>query len=181
MTSRQMTCCVCGSDAGRRQQHWNRDTGFGICMKCIGWVRNRSVTEAEIADLYGKEGVNFGSKQPPLAAHHERVSGFHADPQLCGTEQEGGMMDGPLDTPSLEDHAFLQFMAAESYVSNSERAWLLWVKRVERCLGHSLDGNEEWDGYSLDFAYGCWEAGVTVPEYVEDVMIRKIALLNIGG
>lgn len=63
MTHR-MTCCVCGEDAGRWHQHWNRDTGFGICMKCIGWVRSRSVTEAEIADLYGEEGVNFGSKQP---------------------------------------------------------------------------------------------------------------------
>lgn len=90
-------------------------------------------------------------------------------------------MDAPLDTPNLAEHPFQQFMTGESYVSDDERAWLRWVKRVERCLGHSLDGNEEWDGYSLDYAHDDFLAGVTVPEYVEDVMIRKIALINIGG
>lgn len=60
---RNMTCCVCGSDAGKWQQHWNRDTGFGVCARCIEWVRGRGETETEIADLYGKEGVNWGAQR----------------------------------------------------------------------------------------------------------------------
>lgn len=61
MTKRHMACCVCGDFAGCWQQHWNRDTGFGICVSCVQWVRKRGETETEIADLYGKEGVNWGA------------------------------------------------------------------------------------------------------------------------
>lgn len=60
--TRRMTCCVCGDDAGKWQQHWNRDTGFGICTKCIGWLRERRTSEAEIVDLYGTEGINWGTQ-----------------------------------------------------------------------------------------------------------------------
>jgi hypothetical protein len=60
MTTRNMTCCVCGAPAGRWQQHWNRDNGFGICVKCIAWLRSRKTSEAELLDLYGKESVNWG-------------------------------------------------------------------------------------------------------------------------
>jgi len=60
MTVHSMTCCVCGNGAGRWEQHWNRDTGYGVCFSCVEWVRSRGETEAEIADLYGKEGVNWG-------------------------------------------------------------------------------------------------------------------------
>ena len=70
LMKRRLSCCVCGDDAGRWQQHWNRDTGYGVCVKCIGWARDRAKqyrggltpenVEAEIADLYGREGVNWG-------------------------------------------------------------------------------------------------------------------------
>ena len=56
---RNLTCCCCGAEAGRYRQHWNRDTGFGMCAKCIAWVRDRGMPEAEIHDLYGVEGVNY--------------------------------------------------------------------------------------------------------------------------
>jgi hypothetical protein len=58
---RQMECCVCGRNAGRWTQHWNRDNGYGCCAKCIGWMRGRNVSETEIENLYGKEGVNWGA------------------------------------------------------------------------------------------------------------------------
>jgi hypothetical protein len=61
MTVRNLTCCCCGARAGRWQQHWNRDTGFGVCADCVEGMRKRGTTEAEIADCYGKEGVNWGS------------------------------------------------------------------------------------------------------------------------
>jgi hypothetical protein len=62
MRKRHMTCCCCGEDAGRWQQHWNRDDGFGICVKCVNWQKSRGTTEVEIVDLYGKEGVNWGQQ-----------------------------------------------------------------------------------------------------------------------
>ena len=61
-TIHHMTCCVCGEYAGRWEQHWNRDTGFGVCVPCIAYVRSRGADDAEIADLYGKDGVNYGAK-----------------------------------------------------------------------------------------------------------------------
>ena len=61
MALRHMECCVCGDDAGRFEQHWNCDTGYGICRKCVDWVRSRGETDAEILDLYGVEGVNYAA------------------------------------------------------------------------------------------------------------------------
>lgn len=60
----RLTCAVCGSDAGRWHQHWNRDTGYGVCRKCVRWVRDRGEREGEIESLYGIEGVNFALPAP---------------------------------------------------------------------------------------------------------------------
>ena len=62
---RYMECCVCGSYAGHWEQHWNRDTGYGVCMKCIGWLKGRGETDAELLELYGVEGVNYGVEATP--------------------------------------------------------------------------------------------------------------------
>lgn len=62
---RRMTCAVCGSDAGRWHQHWNRDTGYGACRKCVAWVRARG---ENIESLYGIEGVNFAAPSPARAS-----------------------------------------------------------------------------------------------------------------
>lgn len=67
MIRRQMRCACCGRDAGRWQQHWNRDTGYGVCAPCVTWMRSRGVSEAEIADDYGQEGVNWGAQLPEPA------------------------------------------------------------------------------------------------------------------
>jgi hypothetical protein len=60
MTLRRKTCCVCSGYAGDWHQHWNRDDGFGVCVSCVEWMRGRGTPETEIADLYGKEGFNWG-------------------------------------------------------------------------------------------------------------------------
>jgi hypothetical protein len=57
----RLTCSCCGDDAGRHVQHYNRDTGYGICAKCVAWLRSRNEPEAEITKNYGIEGVNFAS------------------------------------------------------------------------------------------------------------------------
>lgn len=57
---RRLTCAVCGEYAGRFAQHSNRDTGFGICARCVAWLRGpRAMPEDELQRLYGIEGVNF--------------------------------------------------------------------------------------------------------------------------
>ena len=65
--TRRMECCVCSDDAGRFQQHWNRDTGFGICRRCVDWLQSRGETGAEMLNLYGVEGVNYAAPSPPPA------------------------------------------------------------------------------------------------------------------
>jgi hypothetical protein len=69
----------------------------------------------------------------------------------------------------LNDHPFALFAAGESYVSASERAWLAWVKIVEKILGHSIDGDQERDGFSLDYAYDAFAADATPAEYAAEV------------
>jgi hypothetical protein len=61
METRHMTCCCCGKSAGKWQQHWNRDTGFGICKRCVDWQQSRGTTDAEVLDLYGRENINWGA------------------------------------------------------------------------------------------------------------------------
>jgi hypothetical protein len=58
---RRLICCCCGEAAGRFKQHWNRDTGFGLCPKCALWLKARGTTDEEMRDLYGVEGVNYAS------------------------------------------------------------------------------------------------------------------------
>jgi len=70
---RQLTCCCCGEYAGRWEQHWNRDAGYGICAKCVAWVRSRGETEEEIRSLYGVEGVNFEPSFAPMTELREEL------------------------------------------------------------------------------------------------------------
>jgi hypothetical protein len=58
---------------------------------------------------------------------------------------------------------------SESYVSSYERDWLHFVAIVERKLGHSIDGDQDADGYSLDFAHDFFADGATPAEYVAEV------------
>lgn len=60
-----LTCCVCGASAGDWKQHWDRDTGYGICPRCAAEQAARETAE-ELASLYGQAGVNYGR----LEVHH---------------------------------------------------------------------------------------------------------------
>lgn len=73
------------------------------------------------------------------------------------------------DTPCLEN-AHQDLWRSENYVDQSERAWLRWVKQVERLLGHSIDGNQDTDGYSLDFAYEAWKTDQSPAAYVKAIV-----------
>lgn len=63
----------------------------------------------------------------------------------------------------------LGLLASETHVSDGERAWHRWVGRVERLLGHDLDGNQERNGYSLDYAHDQFERGDTPEAYAAQV------------
>jgi hypothetical protein len=73
----------------------------------------------------------------------------------------------------LNDHPFAVFMAGESYESPTEKAWLAWCRKVEKILGHSLDGDQARDGYSLDFAHDEFCNGLTPAEYVAEIRQRQ--------
>ena len=65
---RRLECCVCGDNAGRWQQWWNRDTGYGCCRKCIDYQIARGEPADEIRDLYGVEGKHYAPKAQQEAA-----------------------------------------------------------------------------------------------------------------
>ena len=55
---RDMVCCCCGAYAGRYQQHWGRDKGFGLCENCIDFVA-RSISLDEFKSCYGEPGKHY--------------------------------------------------------------------------------------------------------------------------
>lgn len=83
------------------------------------------------------------------------------------------MMNQFLD---CECNPHLALWASENHVSPRERAWEAWVAKVEKLLGHDLDGNQERDGYSLGFAHDHFWAGDTPEQYVAEVMDEKARL-----
>lgn len=50
-----------------------------------------------------------------------------------------------------------------------ESAFEKWAARVEKILGHDLDGNQETDGYSLDFSLDAFNEGMTPGAYAATV------------
>ena len=90
---RRLECCVCGEYAGRFEQHWNRDTGFGICRKCVDWVKSRGETDSEILDLYGVEGVNYAAPAPADAVLSGELHPCHA----CGNPTDLNLLNGKDD------------------------------------------------------------------------------------
>jgi hypothetical protein len=57
-----MICCCCGEDAGRWAQHWSRDSGFDVCVRCVTEQREKGTPESEIRGIYGTKGVNWGGE-----------------------------------------------------------------------------------------------------------------------
>lgn len=66
MTARHMKCSVCGASAGRWEQHWNRDTGWGLCASCRDWLEAKGHTPEEMLFGYGKAGVHYEARRHRL-------------------------------------------------------------------------------------------------------------------
>lgn len=62
-----------------------------------------------------------------------------------------------------DDHA-----AVWAYESAGCRptAWEKWIAEVESLLGHSADGDQDADGYSLDSFYAQWESSLSPADAV---------------
>lgn len=74
-----------------------------------------------------------------------------------------------------EINPHLALLASESYVGPHERAWMTWARKVEKLLGHNLDGDQERDGYSLDYAHDEFCNGLSPEQYVAEVGERQAA------
>ena len=61
-------CCCCGGDAGRYKQHWNRDTGYGLCERCIDFCAE-GTPEADFEETYGKPGVHYARRAKQYEGH----------------------------------------------------------------------------------------------------------------
>lgn len=85
MTASHKECCCCGGGAGRFEQHWNRDTGYGICRDCADDEIKRGTSPANMVELYGIPGKHYaahtfqlyGRKFNVLAAFPNSKKGEH--------------------------------------------------------------------------------------------------------
>lgn len=69
----------------------------------------------------------------------------------------------------LSDHPFAVHMATEA-AGLEETDWERWAAKAKKIAGHSLDGSQDEDGYSLDSAHDAYEAGDTPEEYVASIV-----------
>lgn len=49
-----------------------------------------------------------------------------------------------------------------------------WADRVERIVGHDLDGDQSEDGYSLDGALEAFESGMTAKDYARQISNQNV-------
>ena len=69
MKKTNLTCTCCNGDAGTWLQWFNQDKGFGICKKCIAFVKYHvpfdkeylRITEENFVKTYGKPGINYAT------------------------------------------------------------------------------------------------------------------------
>ena len=69
----------------------------------------------------------------------------------------------------------LEFAASES-AALEDTKWDQWIDRLEKRVGHDLDGDQDEDGYSLDDCVEMFEAGKTVSEAFQSIAWRKRGL-----
>lgn len=68
-----LECCVCGHYAGKWEQHYNRDNGYGICEGCaVEEMKSNNAVEYH-QKCYGKLGVNWGPSDPDRAKLYDRT------------------------------------------------------------------------------------------------------------
>lgn len=114
-----LTCCICGAAAGRWAQHWNRDTGYGICASCAAEQAGRE-TPGRLADLYGQPGVNY---EQPTVTIYNRVfnvmATFHDTED--GTRRANAYMERTPGASVLEVRGGTAYLAHQEDLGRSSR------------------------------------------------------------
>ena len=66
----------------------------------------------------------------------------------------------------------MNFMEFHRYEMDALKpsAFEKWADRVEKLIGCDLDGDQEMDGYSLDFASDEFDRGTSAKKYAEDIL-----------
>jgi len=83
---KRLTCCCCGETTTGRQW-FNRDTGYGLCKKCINFCARGETNEA-FRECYGIRGIHFDlPEQHEIDAQietamHTRAKYGHAKPSV---------------------------------------------------------------------------------------------------
>jgi hypothetical protein len=76
----EMQCAVCGNYAGRHEQHWNRDRGFGCCVPCYTKAIGSDGIDSAL-NLYGIPGYNLNKLPVEPSLHTAFTIGQYAKKQ----------------------------------------------------------------------------------------------------
>ena len=88
---RNLYCSCCSEHAGRFAQHWNQDTGYGICRPCVlRHYLGKSHTIADIEQGFGKEGVSWANAEQWAALEAKRAERWDAFVTMNTTPPNGG-------------------------------------------------------------------------------------------
>lgn len=62
---RILICGCCGERAPAVKQHWNQDSGFGLCPRCVPFILDNPRAGQDELKGYGKPGTNFAAPLVP--------------------------------------------------------------------------------------------------------------------
>lgn len=66
----------------------------------------------------------------------------------------------------------LEFASLESAAA-APCDWERWASAVEKLLGHSLDGDQAEDGYSMDSALDAWRGGESTDAHAASIISNR--------
>lgn len=56
---KKLICTCCGRLTNAKAQWWNRDNGFGLCLKCYDWIQTKyNCTDEDMRQSYGNKGIH---------------------------------------------------------------------------------------------------------------------------
>lgn len=78
--------------------------------------------------------------------------------------------------PHTADDTHAATWTTESAAS-APTSWETWAVALEQRLGHDLDGDQDTDGYSLDFSFEMFTAGLS-PSQAAAAINANVSLLH---
>ncbi len=85
---RRLQCSCCGESALGRQW-FNRDTGYGLCARCVYWLAERKTDPEEMQSNYGRAGFHYAAPLTQAAQPGDIVSSRALSGEIrCGVLKE---------------------------------------------------------------------------------------------